>query len=171
MKGIQNTNTSNFSTVVSNNRRFFVPEFQRDYSWDTEQWDDLWQDIITMTDEHDEHYMGYLVLQTEDEKKFYIIDGQQRFTTILLLILAAIKNIGRLVEQGVKTEDNKRRIENLKNIYIGKEDPVTLEYDNLLELNRNNDSFYRDYIVKLGDLRARNLKTTYNTLFPIQRDM
>ena len=70
MKGIQNTNTSNFSTVVSNNRRFFVPEFQRDYSWDTEQWDDLWQDIITMTDEHDEHYMGYLVLQTEDEKNF-----------------------------------------------------------------------------------------------------
>lgn len=160
MKGIQNTNTSNFSTVVSNNRRFFVPKFQRDYSWDTEQWDDLWQDIMTMIDEHDEHYMGYLVLQTEDEKHYYIIDGQQRFTTIIMLILAAIKNIGRLVEQGIDVDDNQRRIKNLKNIYLGKEDPVTLEYDNLLELNRNNDPFYRDYIVKLGELRVRNLKAT-----------
>ena len=160
MKGIQNTNTSNFSTVISNNRRFFVPKFQRDYSWDTEQWDDLWQDIMTMIDEHDEHYMGYLVLQTEDEKHCYIIDGQQRFTTIIMLILAAIKNIGRLVEQGIDVDDNQRRIKNLKNIYLGKEDPVTLEYDNLLELNRNNDPFYRDYIVKLGELRVRNLKAT-----------
>lgn len=160
MKGIQNTNTGNFSSVVSNNRRFYVPKFQRDYSWDTEQWDDLWQDICTMIEENDEHYMGYLVLQTEDEKHYYIIDGQQRFTTIILLILAAIKNIGRLVEQGVEKEDNLRRIDNLKSIYLGKEDPVTLEYDNLLELNRNNDPFFRDYIVKLGDLRVRNLKAT-----------
>ena len=162
MKGIQNTNTSNFSSVVSNNRRFYVPKFQRDYSWDTEQWDDLWQDICTMIEDHDEHYMGYLVLQTDDEKHYYIIDGQQRFTTIILLILAAIKNIVRLAEQGVEKEDNQRRIENLKNIYLGKEDPVTLEYDNLLELNRNNDPYFRDYIVKLGDLKVRNLRLRRN---------
>lgn len=160
MKGIQNTNTGNFSSVVSNNRRFYVPKFQRDYSWDMEQWDDLWQDIVTMIDEHDEHYMGYLVLQTDDEKNYYIIDGQQRFTTIILLILAAIKNIGRLVERNIEKDDNLRRIDNLKGLYLGKEDPVTLEYDNLLQLNRNNDPFFRDYIVKLGDLRTRNLKAT-----------
>ncbi len=160
MKGIQNTNTSNFSSVVSNNRRFFVPKFQRDYSWESEQWDDLWQDIETMLAEDEEHYMGYLVLQTQDEKNYHIIDGQQRFTTIILLILAAVKNIERLVEKGVEPEANKRRIETLKGIYLGKEDPVTLEYDNLLELNRNNNPFFRDYIVKLGDLRARNLKAT-----------
>lgn len=160
MKGIQNTITSNFSNVVSTNRRFYVPKFQRDYSWDTEQWDDLWQDIVTMQKENDEHYMGYLVLQTDDDKNFYIIDGQQRFTTIILIILAVIKNIERLMQNGIEPEDNKRRIDNLKGIYLGKEDPVTLDYDNLLVLNRNNDPFYRDYIVKLADLRVRNLKTT-----------
>ena len=32
MKGIQNTNTSNFSAVMGNNRSFSVPKFQRDYS-------------------------------------------------------------------------------------------------------------------------------------------
>ena len=160
MKGIQNTNTGNFISVVSNNRRFYVPRFQRDYSWDIEQWDDLWMDIESMLANHDEHYMGYLVLQTQDEKNYYIIDGQQRFTTIILLILAAIKNIERLMDSGIDPEDNRRRIETLKGFYLGKEDPVTLEYDNLLELNRNNDPFFRDYIVKLGDLRVRNLKAT-----------
>jgi len=160
MKGIQNTVTSNFSSVVSNNRRFCVPKFQRDYSWENEQWDDLWQDIEAMIKEDDEHYMGYLVLQTKDDKLFYIIDGQQRFTTIILLILAAIKSIKKLVEQGVEADDNQRRIENLKSMFIGKEDPVTLEYDNLLVLNRNNNPYYKDYIVKMGGLRARNLKST-----------
>ena len=160
MKGIQNTYTTNFSSVISNNRRFHVPKFQRDYSWGSEQWDDLWQDITTIISNNDEHYMGYLVLQTDDDKKFYIIDGQQRFTTIMLIILAAIKNINRLIEKNIDVEENQRRVENLKSTYLGKEDPVTLEYDNLLELNRNNNSYYSDYIVKLGDLRVRNLKAT-----------
>lgn len=160
MKGIQNTITGNFSSIISNSRRFVVPKFQRDYSWSSEQWDDLWQDIETMVEEHDEHYMGYLVLQTQDDKLFYIIDGQQRFTTILLLIYAAIKCVERQIIQGVDVEDNKRRCESLKNLYIGKEDPVTLDYDNLLTLNRNNNSYFCDYILKLGDLKARNLTAT-----------
>ena len=160
MKGIQNTITGNFSSIISNNRKFIVPKFQRDYSWNNEQWDDLWQDIETMIIEHDEHYMGYLVLQTQDEKNFYIIDGQQRFTTILLLIYAAIKCVEKQITQGIDVEDNKRRVESLKSLYIGKEDPVTLDYDNLLTLNRNNNSYFCDYILKLGDLKARNLTTT-----------
>lgn len=160
MKGIQNTITGNFSSIISTNRRFIVPKFQRDYSWNNEQWDDLWQDIETMIEEHDEHYMGYLVLQTQDDKLFYIIDGQQRFTTVLLLIYAAIKCIETQIAQGIDVEDNKRRSESLKSLYIGKEDPVTLDYDNLLTLNRNNNSYFCDYILKLGDLKARNLTAT-----------
>lgn len=113
-----------------------------------------------MIEEHDEHYMGYLVLQTQDDKLFYIIDGQQRFTTVLLLIYAAIKCIERQIAQGIDVEDNTRRCESLKSLYIGKEDPVTLDYDNLLTLNRNNNPYFCDYILKLGDLKARNLTTT-----------
>lgn len=160
MRGIQNTVTGSFSSIISNNRRFIVPKFQRDYSWDTEQWDDLWQDIETMLEDHDEHYMGYLVLQTQDDREFLIIDGQQRFTTILLLIYVAIKCIDKLIQQGVEVEENKRRVESLKLLYMGKEDPVTLDYDNLLTLNRNNNAYFCDYILKLGDLRVRYLTTT-----------
>lgn len=160
MKGIQNTSTNNYSTLIGNNKKFIVPKFQRDYSWGSEQWDDLWQDIETMIKEEDDHYMGYLVLQTNDDKTFYIIDGQQRFTTVTILILAAIKCIKAFVKNGVEEEDNKLRVDNLLHTYIGYKDPVTLVYDNILVLNRNNDGYFRDYIVKLDELRVRNLKNS-----------
>lgn len=164
MKGIQNTTTSNFSSIIGSSKRFQVPKFQRDYSWNKEQWDDLWQDVETMLKENDEHYMGYLVLQTDDDKHFLIIDGQQRFTTITIMILAAIKCIKTLIENGVDVDNNRQRIENLLLTYIGKKDPVTLVYDNILVLNRNNDGYFRDYIVKLDDLRVRNLKSSEKLL-------
>ena len=160
MNGIQNTSTNNFSTIIGNNKKFMVPKFQRDYSWALEQWDDLWQDVETMINEKDDHYMGYLVLQTDDDKNYLIIDGQQRFTTVTILILAAIKCIKDFVERGIDVEDNQQRIDSLVHNYIGKKDSVTLVYDNVLVLNRNNDGYFRDYIVKLGDLRVRNLKNS-----------
>lgn len=160
MKGIQNTSTNNYSTIIGNNKKFVVPKFQRDYSWGSEQWDDLWQDVETMIDENDDHYMGYLVLQTDDDKNYLIIDGQQRFTTVTILILAAIKCIKAFVEKGVDASDNQVRMDNLMQTYIGKKDSVTLVYDNVLVLNRNNDGYFRDYIVKLADLRVRNLKSS-----------
>lgn len=162
MKGIQNTSTNNFSSIIGNNRKFIVPKFQRDYSWGVEQWDDLWQDILTMIDEEEDHYMGYLVLQTNDDKSFHIIDGQQRFTTVTILILASIKCIKTFVENGVESEDNQQRIDSLLHTYIGNKDSVTLVYDNILVLNRNNDAYFRDYIVKLEELRVRKVSLYFN---------
>lgn len=110
--------------------------------------------------DNSEHYMGYLVLQLIDNKNYNLIDGQQRFTTITLIILAAIKSIQGLINAGVDVEDNERRKENLISTYIGKENAVTLEYDNILELNRNNDGYYKEYVVKLEDLPVRNTLAT-----------
>jgi len=160
MKGIKDSSTVNFSTLISGTDKFIVPKFQRDYSWDYEQWDDLWQDIEIMLNMKDEHYMGYLVLQTNNNKDYQIIDGQQRFTTLTFLIIATIKAIKHLAEQGIDAENNNQRVQTLINTYIGKVDPVTLDYNNKLVLNRNNDSYYRDYIVKMGNLVTRNTKAT-----------
>ncbi len=54
--------------------------------------DDLWQDIVALFEEGGEasHYMGYLVLQSSDSKRFDIIDGQQRMTTIIDMVLSAL---------------------------------------------------------------------------------
>lgn len=166
MKGIENTSTTNFGDLIGNNRKYIVPRFQRDYSWEEQQWDDLWQDIISMMNEKGDHYMGYLVLQSSDSRnnEFRIIDGQQRFTTITLLILALIKAIKKKAEAGINAENNISRYETLMQTYIGRMDPVSLEYDNILVLNKNDDPYYRDYIVKLGELRSRNLLVSQKLL-------
>lgn len=160
MIGIQDSTTNHFGSLIRSGGKYIIPKFQRDYSWNEEQWDDLWQDIENMIAEKGEHYMGYLVLQTTKTKNCLIIDGQQRFTTITMIILAAIKSIQKLIDKGEEVEANEQRIKTLKDTYIGNVDPVTLEYDNILVLNRNNDGYYKEYIVKLGELKLRNTSYT-----------
>lgn len=160
MKGIQNTTTVNFSSLIGNGKKYIVPKFQRDYSWDEEQWDDLWIDIETMLTNGMDHYMGYLVLQTSNNKDHFIIDGQQRFTTITIIVLAAIKSIKKLMEKACEVDDNKQRLDSLMASYIGNVDPVSLEYDNYLVLNRNNDGYYKEYIVKLAELKKTRISST-----------
>lgn len=160
MIGIQDSTTNHFGSLIRSGGKYIIPKFQRDYSWDIEQWDDLWQDIETMITEKGEHYMGYLVLQMTKGKDCLIIDGQQRFTTITMIILAAIKSIQKLMDRGIDVAENEKRVKTLKDTYIGNVDPVSLEYDNILVLNRNNDNYYKEYIVKLGELKLRNTSYT-----------
>ena len=96
MHGIKNTSNDTFSRLMGNGLRYNVPKYQRDYSWDKEQWSDLWYDVLQMIEEQDSHYMGYLVLQTNDDKNYQIIDGQQRLTTLCILILAVVDYLKKL---------------------------------------------------------------------------
>lgn len=157
MKGIQGTSNKTYRQLMSNGLRYEVPKFQRDYSWEAEQWDDLWQDIkALLSNEDSEHYMGYLVLQTSNNKEFHIIDGQQRLTTMSLLILATLKCLKDLIDSGIDPERNQIRKDSLLNSYIGYVDPVTLISNNKLKLNRNSDDYYKQHLVLLKDLPLRN---------------
>ena len=160
------TANQTFRQLFGNGLTYRVPPFQRDYSWGQDEWDDLWQDIQETLRPGGEsaHYLGYVVLQTADNRSFDIIDGQQRLTTISLLILATLKAIQGLAEKGVDTQNNQRRLEQLRNSYIGYLDPVTLIPRVKLALNRNNDGYYRDYLVPLGALPQRNLRVSEQLL-------
>jgi uncharacterized protein with ParB-like and HNH nuclease domain len=161
MKGIQGTSNKTYRQLMGNGIRYEVPKFQRDYTWEAEQWDDLWQDIkALLSNEDNEHYMGYLVLQTSNNKEFQIIDGQQRLTTMSLLILATLKCLKDLIENGSDAENNQKRKDSLQNSYIGYIDPVTLISNNKLKLNRNSDDYYRQHLVLLKDLPLRNTNTS-----------
>ena len=84
-----NTANNTFRQLLGNGLSHHVPPFQRDYSWTDEEWDDIWQDMLNLSEPDGEpaHYMGYLVLQSSDSKRFAIIDGQQRLTTLSVLVL------------------------------------------------------------------------------------
>ncbi len=130
-----------FGSLAGNGRTFEVPAFQRDYSWDKEEWEDLWLDLIGL-DEEGDHYMGYVVLQeTKESKKFLIIDGQQRISTISILIIAAVNLL--------KDRGDTERSELLRHTYLSYKEPTSLIYKTKLKLNRNNDYVYSSQLLQL----------------------
>ncbi len=96
---------------------FSIPVYQRNYTWGEENCKKLLQDIISISQNKKTHYMGsitYILHLIDDEKslrqlqEFTIIDGQQRVTTIMLLLKA--------IETKIQNEGIKKEIDNLLNL-------------------------------------------------------
>lgn len=160
------TENNTFNKLMGNGLIYRVPRFQRDYSWTEEEWEDLWLDIVgtLQADGEPVHYMGYLVLQSGDNRNFDVIDGQQRLTTLSLLVLAVLKNLGRLVEAGNDAPNNSQRQTQIRQTYIGYLDPITLVPRSKISLNRNNDQYFQNYLVPLGNLPSRGFPASVHLL-------
>ena len=152
-----------FQEMMSNAVKYQIPRFQRDYSWQQEQWEDLWSDIETLpTEEY--HYMGYIVLQRKSQRDYVVIDGQQRLITLSLVILAAMKHIEKLIQMGNKADDNQERLDELRRRFIGAKNPISLRVDNKLSLNRNNNGNFRKICARLEVPNIRGLTNTNKLL-------
>ena len=77
--------------------QYVLPIFQREYAWEREEWETLLHDVVDTLKASrrspQEHFMGSLVVIEEDSKKslfpaYTLVDGQQRLTTISLLLCA-----------------------------------------------------------------------------------
>ena len=157
------TENQTFRKVMANGLQYVVPRFQRDYAWGTEQWEDLWEDL-EVTEDGDQHYMGYLVFQSDNEKEFSVIDGQQRLTTVSLIIIASLYILDDMVRRNTDKENNQQRLEQFRNNFIGFTDSVSLVTKAKLTLNRNNDDFYKNFICPLEDLPLRGLTKSQRSL-------
>lgn len=71
--------------------RFSIPKFQRSYSWGTSQCDELWRDLFRAARAHRSHFMGsliYLEESADNTRTLSVVDGQQRLTTVTLILAA-----------------------------------------------------------------------------------
>ena len=110
-------------------QQFTIPIYQRTYSWTPKQCLKLWEDIkeISKSDEVEYHFMGSIVrikqkLDSSEISEQVIIDGQQRITTILLLLSAVINS-----------NINKERAEELREDFlINKHGKGNLRYKMML---------------------------------------
>ena len=73
---------------------FEIPRFQRAYSWEAEQCDELWRDVFRAQRAGRTHFVGSFIYHEAAPGTFHIVDGQQRVTT-LSLILAALASVMR----------------------------------------------------------------------------
>lgn len=88
--------------VLTQHHRFHIPNYQRDYAWGSEQLNDLWEDleesveIAKKSSKPDGHFLGTIVIaphgsDDSDKQEYDLIDGQQRMTTIFMLLTALIE--------------------------------------------------------------------------------
>lgn len=145
--------TKNFQSIMTESRKLKIPQYQRDYSWNEEQWDELFNDILKGKKNKNKHYMGALVFINRKDNILEVVDGQQRLTTIAIMIHSVIKLINYLVENEINKEENLERINIIKS-YIGKKSSKDLTWENRLELNEENNIFYNTYIMNFEQITS-----------------
>src|SRR5688572_15388718 len=84
-----------FSKLMDGSKQFIIPVFQRDYSWTEDDCVQLFNDVLAagQGDNDTRHFIGSIVYIDSGDSgagfsKWLLIDGQQRMTTISLLVLA-----------------------------------------------------------------------------------
>ncbi len=104
------TETTVLSFIGGLDKVFIIPPFQRNYEWTHEQCEELFNDIIEAYKKQKTHYLGNVVYYKGKNdgasySEFILVDGQQRVTTILLLLCA-------LRDSLPDNDDNVRSINN-----------------------------------------------------------
>lgn len=126
------TQLVSFEEIISNHF-FKIPDYQRGYSWEKRQLEDLKKDIENLYTKNYRHFTGTIVATegADDKDTFYIVDGQQRTTTLIILLNEASK---------VLKDDN------LINTYIRRGGFGREKY--VLETNEETKDFFNSLILK-----------------------
>lgn len=156
-----------FDLLKDKKADFLIPDYQRPYAWQEKECQKLWDDIFefaipendaTKFDTSDEYFLGPIVTFMNKEKKLEVIDGQQRLTTILLLLRAFYAKYGSMQdEQSRSTREN---IEKCiwKTDEFGKPNTDELKIDSEVAMDKYKDEFLN--ILKTG-IVEKNQKSKY----------
>jgi hypothetical protein len=100
------TFTNGLSTVVGDYDKLLVEDYQRSYSWQADQIEELFEDLKECVKSRENHFFGTLILQQSDpsSKVATIVDGQQRLTTVFILVSVLRDEIRILNEHEIKPE-------------------------------------------------------------------
>jgi uncharacterized protein with ParB-like and HNH nuclease domain len=137
------------SKVFSSDYSFVIPNYQRPYSWEIDQVEALLDDISYFAFQEDSlndskpYFLGSIVLIKNDKSSSQVVDGQQRLTTLTIL-LAAMREL--LADR--KSKDA------LTNFIYDKEDFIAGTKDNYrLQLGKKDQEFFNRYIQKEEGLK------------------
>ena len=145
---------------------FLIPDYQRPYAWTDAECQTLWDDIfefafpgddVSKFNSDEEYYLGPIVTFKNDDGKKEIIDGQQRLTTLMLLLRAFYSKFGNMKdEKSLQTKDIISKCI-WKTDEFGKPDMDELKIDSEVATDNDKDEFLK--ILKTGN--ADNLKSKY----------
>jgi len=136
-----------------------IPRFQRPYSWDRENIQEFWDDIVR--DNPSDYFIGSMVVYKDGQQKYGVVDGQQRLTTITILLCVLRNSLAELsfkdLAEGIHGLIERRNIDNKPEFIISTESSYP---------------FFQDHIQKWGppllDIEPlkeeQNLEAAYSQL-------
>lgn len=140
---------------------FLIPDYQRPYAWGEAECQTLWDDIFSFAipddgrtefDSNSEYFLGPIVTFKNDDAKMEVIDGQQRLTTLMLLLRAFYAKFGHMQDKAsVATRQN---IEKCiwKTDEFGEPDMSALKIDSEVATDKDKDEFLD--ILRTGTIKA-----------------
>jgi hypothetical protein len=90
--GLSNISQATLDGLLREYKVYQIPYFQREYSWGKDQWSDFYEDAIKAKEDDKPHFFGFMTFREDRDNKLLIIEGQQRFTTVMIL-LALIRDL------------------------------------------------------------------------------
>lgn len=184
-------NDNNLESIqkLFNEKIFRIPDYQRGYSWGKEQLTEFWEDVLGIPSNR-EHYTGMISLKEIKDvsnvekwndiqwlvnkrgyKVYHIVDGQQRFTTIIILINEIVNFVANLPENKNKKDEqinlNDYTLKTLRETYIVDSKPNS---ENIVKSYKfgyegNNNSSYKFFKSKiLESEEVGEVEETFYTL-------
>ena len=137
-------NLVNLNELIVGDRLFDIPVYQRNYAWEIKNLQDLWEDLYYL-DVSKKHYFGTVLLKDSDKvavvglrtlKRLDVIDGQQRLTTILILLREIISQAKAVDDEELHKQAPKLEEDYLRPLGKYKLNPQSKDGD-----------FFREYVI------------------------
>jgi uncharacterized protein with ParB-like and HNH nuclease domain len=146
---------------------FLIPDYQRPYAWEETQCQTLWDDIFSFAfpdnncdkfDSNEEYFLGSIVTFENENNKKEVIDGQQRLTTLMLLLRAFYAKFGNMQDE--KSKSTQKRISQClwKTNEFGEANLNVLKIDSEVATDNDKDEFLD--ILKTGNVNKEQ-KSNY----------
>ena len=145
---------------------YIVPSYQRAYSWEEQQRKQFVEDLRDVTDKY---YLGHFLFEKSDnESKMYIIDGQQRLTTIVIFF-SCLRNA--LDKRFSSDKDMQQKCEYINRHYLRDQDTeqphfFTIENDNVFFVHEIIDRDNLDSLLDTSSkVRIRDCRLYFDKIF------
>lgn len=111
-----------------------IPRFQRPYSWTRENIQDFWDDVVK--DAPDNYFIGSMVTFKDGNQRYGVVDGQQRLTTITILLAILRNRLNKLgfvdLAQGIQNQIERKNINNKPEFILSTETSYPFFQDHIL---------------------------------------
>ncbi len=150
-----------FDLLSDKKADFLIPDYQRPYAWNEEQCQTLWDDIFLFSfpdnnyeafDDNEEYFLGSIVTYKNEKGKSEVIDGQQRLTTLMLILRAFYDKFANMQDRNsILTRD---RIEKCiwKTDTFGTADKSTLKIDSEVATDNDKEEFLE--LLRTGEVKS-----------------